>query len=91
MKFCGKCGQFGRTDNMRKQHFRFCQPELKGGESGFLKDGMLPETCVDDFKTTLCILGGSVKKLKTNLKYQEEQDPDETISEILSELSRRSS
>ena len=52
---------------------------------------MLPETGVDDFKITLRILGGSVKKLKTNQKDPEEEDPDETISEILSEISRRSS
>jgi len=52
---------------------------------------MPPETGKEDFRATLRILGGSEKKKKTQQTCQEEDDPDYTISDSLSEISKMSS
>ena len=67
-KACCKCGTFGRSDNLKNKHMPACQPKLKKMETGFLKNGHLPEKNIRDFKMVLKMLSGSMKEKKTERK-----------------------
>ena len=70
LKFCQRCGDLDRASNLKHQHFKNCQPYLKPHQRGFLRNGELPETNLEDFRMKLGITGMSEKspKLKRELK-----------------------
>ena len=76
---------------LKKHHFKFCQPLLDDDDSGFLLNGQLPELNVDDFKATIRILGGEEETPVVTDLPDVEVYANETISDLLSEISRRSS
>jgi hypothetical protein len=57
MKFCKCCGLMERYDNLRRTHFKYCQPAIKKSESGYLIDGHLPKDNVNDFMCLLQMVG----------------------------------
>ena len=50
--------------NLRAQHFKDCQPHLEDGESGFLRNGELPDRYPEDFKMVMSLIGMSEKSPK---------------------------
>jgi len=61
LKFCKRCGLLDKVSNLRLRHFRTCQPELEDGESGFLRNGKLPDIREEEFRMVLSVIGSSVK------------------------------
>jgi hypothetical protein len=53
-----------RAANLRPKHFKHCQRNLADDESGFLKNGQLPETNIDEFLMLMRIMGIDEKVLK---------------------------
>ena len=86
MKFCKKCGLFQRQDVLKKNHFKFCQPDKLKEESGFLLDGQIPEENVTEFRATLKILGGCEKVLKKRKSHKEEPAIEDTLSDYMEEI-----
>ena len=91
MKFCAFCGIFGRGDKLKLQHMKGCQPGLQDDESGFLKNGQLPELDVENFRAMLRIMGGEEKPRKPIPVEKITLPPEDTISESLDNISSRSS
>ena len=67
-KFCSECGIFARADNLKLQHFYYCQPQLQRGQSGFLMNDQLPESNHEDFHMLLKILGVTTPPQDNNRK-----------------------
>ena len=55
-KFCQQCGICGRNDNLKKLHIPVCQPNLKKGQTGFLKEGEFPVVGRVDFEMNLRLI-----------------------------------
>ena len=64
MKFCQRCGTMDQGKNLRAQHYRDCQPHLSDEETGFLRNGELPERHAEDFRMVLKLMGMSEKSQK---------------------------
>jgi hypothetical protein len=56
-----------RTDNMKKNHLPFCQPELAEGDSGLLKVGDYPRENVDEFRMLMRLIGVPLKPTKADI------------------------
>jgi len=91
MKFCGFCGIFGRGDKLKLQHIKGCQPGLDKDESGFLKNGQVPELDVENFRAMLRIMGACEKPPKPALIAETTEQPEDTVSESVNNISSRSS
>ena len=75
-----------KASNLRPRHFEKCQHYLTDDESGFLKNGQLPETGVEEFRMMMSLMGMSEKATKPmkkegkpNNRYKSIRD-DETSS-----------
>ena len=53
-----------RPANLRPRHFMNCQRNLAADESGFLKNGHLPETNIEEFQMLMRIMAIDEKVLK---------------------------
>ena len=68
-----------KASNLYPRHFKKCQRYLADDESGFLKNGQLPTTGVEEFRMMLSLMGMSQKVTKPMKKQDKQNERNKSI------------
>ena len=86
-KFCKSCGKIDRSDRLKANHFKTCQPCLGKSERGYLLDGQLPETDVEHFQMTLKVIGMNAVKSVPKAADETSSDSEAPDDDVASDKS----